>query len=233
MQAIVNGTRIAYTDEGQGFPILFLHGSQVDRGVWSKQVDEFKTRFRVIAPDLRGFGQGDLAADSVSIHRFARDVHALMEHLVTGPVILAGQSMGGLVALAFTGAFPELVRGLVLVGMKTGMDSVRDYMAGSRPGDLRLDPAAPPDLGAVLEHLRVPTLVIAGTDDTEVPPGESVALARTIPGAQLNLIPKAGHLVAFEQAAAFNEVVRNWLAWGSNGFRRKVSLAAGVQTPQP
>ncbi len=201
MRATVNGTQIAYTDEGQGLPILFIHDFPLSRGAWSKQVEEFKTRFRVIAPDLRGFGESEYSGGPVPIHRFVEDIHALMEHLVTGPVILAGHAMGGLVALAFASAFPRFLRGLVLVGMTAGMKS--------------------PEVEQQVANLRVPILVIAGSEDALVPPSESEALARLIPGAQLNLIPRAGHLVAFEQPAAFNEVMRNWLAWGSNGLNPK------------
>jgi pimeloyl-ACP methyl ester carboxylesterase len=197
MRATVNGIQIAYTDEGQGLPILFLHDFPLSRGAWSKQVDEFKTRFRVIAPDLPGFGESEAASGPISVNRLAEDLHALMEHLVTGPVILAGHAMGGLVALAFASAFPRFLRGLVLVGMTASQES--------------------PEVEKQVANLRVPILVIAGSEDALVPPSESEALARLIPGAQLNLIPRAGHLVAIEQPAAFNEVVRNWLAWGSNG----------------
>jgi pimeloyl-ACP methyl ester carboxylesterase len=58
--------------------------------------------------------------------------------------------------------------------------------------------------------------VIAGAEDTVIPPRESEALMLAIPIAQLKLIPKAGHLVAFERAEAFNEALREWLAWGSD-----------------
>jgi pimeloyl-ACP methyl ester carboxylesterase len=204
MKATVNGIQIAYTDEGKGLPILFLHDFPLSRGTWSKQVDEFKTCFRVIAPDLRGFGESEAVPGPIPIHRFVEDLHALMEHLVTGPVILAGHAMGGLVALAFASTFPKFLRGLVLVGMTARMES--------------------PQLENLVATIRVPTLVIAGSEDALAPPADSEALARLIPGAQLNLIPKAGHLVAFEQAAAFNEVVRDWLAWGSNGHIRTVLL---------
>jgi pimeloyl-ACP methyl ester carboxylesterase len=207
MKATVNGIQIAYTDEGKGLPILFLHDFPLSRGAWSKQVDEFKTRFRVIAPDLRGFGESESSAGPVPIHRFVEDLHALMEYLVTGPVILAGHAMGGLVALAFASTFPKFLRGLVLVGMTTGAESA--------------------EVQNLVANIHMPTLVIAGSEDALVPPSESEALARLIPGAQLNLIPRAGHLVAFEQAAAFNEVIRNWLAWGSNGLRKNALVAMG------
>ncbi len=212
MKATVNGIQIAYTDEGQGLPILFLHDFPLSRGVWSKQVDAFKTRFRVIAPDLRGFGESEPVAGPIPIQRFVEDLHALMEYLVTGPVILAGHAMGGLVALAFASTFPKFLRGLVLVGMTTGGESA--------------------EVQNLVATIRMPTLVVAGSEDALVPPAKAEALARLIPGSQLNLIPKAGHLVAIEQPAAFNEVMRSWLAWGSNGFIQNVRQPVGALARQ-
>ena len=69
-----------------------------------------------------------------------------------------------------------------------------------------------PDMGAWLGLIRARTLVLTGADDTIIPPRESEALAQAIPSAQLNLIPQAGHLVAFEAPAAFNEILLAWLA---------------------
>lgn len=68
-----------------------------------------------------------------------------------------------------------------------------------------------PDATPGLGQIRVPTLVITGAQDTVIPPNESELLAQAIPGAQLELIPHAGHLVAFEQPAAFNRCLAAWL----------------------
>jgi len=241
MMANVNGTRIAYTDEGRGFPLIFLHGFPYSRDVWSKQVEAFKPRFRVIAPDLRGYGESEVTFGPSSLQNLSRDLHALLDHLVTEPVVLAGQALGGLVALAFAHAFPRLVRGLVLVGMKTGQNSHLGHPASKAAGgaptgieavsedarNLRWNDEAfwglsaeatrvePAGVEQLLETLRVPTLVIAGSEDPSITSGESLAMARPIRGAQFNLIPHAGQLVALEQAEAFNQIVMNWLAWGS------------------
>lgn len=257
MRATVNGIQVAYTDEGEGAPLLFVHGFPLSRGTWSKQVEAFKTSYRVIAPDLRGLGESEATAGAVPMSRFAEDLYALLQHLGAGPVILVGHSMGGYVALAFAKAYPQALRGLVLVGTKAGADtpegaaarrataekvrtegssvvvnamapkmlaasnsdaamaaSVRDFMAPSKPEGVigaLLGMAERPDAGTWLGTIRVPALVITGADDTIIPPSESEALAKAIPGAQLKLIPKAGHLVAFEQADAFNAALGDWL----------------------
>jgi pimeloyl-ACP methyl ester carboxylesterase len=273
MRTKVNGIQVAYTDEGEGkgLPLVFVHGFPLNRGTWSKQVEAFKATNRVIAPDLQGLGESEATGGSVPMSRFAEDLYALLQHLDTGPVILAGHSMGGYVALAFAKAFPQALRGLVLVGTKAGPDtpevaaarrataekvrvkgvsvvvdamapkmlsssntdvamaqSVRGFMAGSNPDGVvsaLLGMAERPDAGAWLDKIQVPTLVIAGADDTIIPPSESEALTKAISNAQLKVIFDAGHLVAFEQYGAFNEALRDWLAWASFDPRRGMCVA--------
>ena len=68
-----------------------------------------------------------------------------------------------------------------------------------------------PDATVILTQIAVPTLVITGADDTLIPPTESETLVRAIRGAQLRVIPHAGHLVAFEQPDEFNHLLMEWL----------------------
>jgi pimeloyl-ACP methyl ester carboxylesterase len=91
---------------------------------------------------------------------------------------------------------------------------VRDFMEPSKPEGVigaLLGMAERPDSTPLLGQIRVPTLVITGADDTVIPPAESDTLAKGIPGAQLRVIANAGHLVAFERAAEFNNALREWL----------------------
>jgi pimeloyl-ACP methyl ester carboxylesterase len=91
---------------------------------------------------------------------------------------------------------------------------VRDFMEPSKPEGViaaLLGMAERPDSTPSLGRIRVPTLVITGADDTVIPPAESDTLAKGIAGAQLKVIPKAGHLVAFERPAEFNNALGEWL----------------------
>ena len=266
MFAKINGIQIAYTDEGAGLPLLFIHGFPLNRRAWSKQVEAFKSRYRVIVPDLRGFGESGSSKGPVSMDRFAEDIWALAQHLGLGPTIVAGHSMGGYIALAIARTYPAMLRGLALVGTKAGRDSteaakarhfaaeqvqregasvVLDVMApkmlsasnteNRKAASVRacmapansegiigalLGMAVRPDAHDMLDKIRVPTLVIAGTDDSVIPPSESEALVKAIPDAQLRLISGAGHLVALDQGEAFNNAMKEWLAWGCEGMRR-------------
>jgi pimeloyl-ACP methyl ester carboxylesterase len=69
-----------------------------------------------------------------------------------------------------------------------------------------------PDSTALLAQILVPALVITGADDTLIPPTESEKLAQAIRGAELEMVPRAGHLVAFEQPEEFNRVLKQWLS---------------------
>jgi pimeloyl-ACP methyl ester carboxylesterase len=256
-QTTVNGITMSYTDEGTGPALVFIHGFPLSRGAWDRQVDAFRAHHRVIAPDLRGLGQTEAQSGTNSMDRFAGDVHSLLQQLGTGPVVLAGHSMGGYVALAFARNYPQALRGLVLVGTKAGADTpegaagrrataekvklegidgvvnamapkmlaasnqdakmaaaVRALMEPSKPEGVigaLLGMAERPDSTPKLGQIKVPTLVITGADDTVIPPAESDLLAKNIPGAQLRVIPNAGHLVAFERPKEFNAALEEWL----------------------
>lgn len=123
MHAVINGIKLAYSDEGKGSPLIFVHGFPLCRGAWQKQIDAFRPSHRVIAPDLRGMGDSDSGKGTTTMSQFAEDVHALLQQLGTGPVVLAGHSMGGYVALAFARLFPQMMRGLVLVCTKAVNDT--------------------------------------------------------------------------------------------------------------
>jgi len=68
-----------------------------------------------------------------------------------------------------------------------------------------------PDYSELLAEIHVPTLVIGGRDDRLVPPEQTRRLARRIPGAQLTVIPDAGHLTPMEQPVATSRVIAEFL----------------------
>ncbi|MEU6722480.1 alpha/beta fold hydrolase [Nonomuraea wenchangensis] len=71
--------------------------------------------------------------------------------------------------------------------------------------------AGRPDSTATLAGLKVPLLVVVGEEDDLTPPAEAKAMAEAVPGARLEVIPKAGHLSAVEQPEAFNAAVSEFL----------------------
>lgn len=116
------GTKLFYRDEGRGSNLVFLHGFPVDSRMWEAQTVEFAGRFRVIAPDLRGFGQSH-AVDPFTIESQADDIHGLLDQSGALPCVLVGLSMGGYIALAYAQKYPSNLRGLVLVDTKAAGDT--------------------------------------------------------------------------------------------------------------
>jgi pimeloyl-ACP methyl ester carboxylesterase len=59
MPRMLTGINLRHIDEGQGLPLVFLHGFPLNCGAWQKQAEVFRSSYRVIAPDLRGLGDSD------------------------------------------------------------------------------------------------------------------------------------------------------------------------------
>lgn len=111
-----DGTRIFYTDTGQGRPALLLHGWACDGGDWSWQLPELEKRYRVIAVDHRGHGRSAAPGGSFQAQLLADDAAALLAVVAPGqPAVVFGHSMGTVVASAVEVRHPALVAALVLV----------------------------------------------------------------------------------------------------------------------
>ena len=117
-RAKLSTVELAYVDHGIGPPILLVHGFPLDHSMWSAQIDALAGRYRVIAPDLRGFGESSLGdADpevGVSMERYADDLAELLDVLaVADPVVLVGFSMGGYIAWQFVRKHAVRLRALI------------------------------------------------------------------------------------------------------------------------
>src|SRR4051812_25394164 len=93
----VNGTTLSYSERGAGPALALVHGFPLDSRIWEAQLNELSNRFRVIAPDLRGFGHSRSDAP-FTMESLADDVHALLEKIGALPCVLGGLSMGGYAA---------------------------------------------------------------------------------------------------------------------------------------
>jgi 3-oxoadipate enol-lactonase len=121
-QRSVSGATLNYEERGTGTPLVLLHGFPLDSRIWREQVAALSDRFRVIAPDLRGFGQSK-SNDAFTMESLADDVHALLADLRALPCVLGGLSMGGYVALAYAKKYPTDLRGLALIDTKAEGDT--------------------------------------------------------------------------------------------------------------
>jgi pimeloyl-ACP methyl ester carboxylesterase len=123
MKDEVSAGGMSFDDLGDGPAVVLLHAFPLARAMWRPQVEALKADYRLIVPDLRGFGGSAGFADGMSVETLADDVAALLDELkVPGPVVLGGLSMGGYVALAFARRHPARLRGLVLADTKADPD---------------------------------------------------------------------------------------------------------------
>jgi pimeloyl-ACP methyl ester carboxylesterase len=113
--ATVNGITVGYDDEGSGAPLVLVHGHPFDRSMWRPQVEHFSARgHRVIAADLRGYGESTVVPGITPLPVFATDVVALLDHLGIDEFVLGGLSMGGQIVMECARMFPGRLKGLIL-----------------------------------------------------------------------------------------------------------------------
>jgi 3-oxoadipate enol-lactonase len=115
--------RLAYDDTGSGPPVVLLHGYPFNRSLWQDQVEALRDKYRVITPDLRGFGDSDSTDGSATMSRMARDVAQLLDALEISSATIGGLSMGGYVVLAFYKQFASRVSGLLLADTRPQSDT--------------------------------------------------------------------------------------------------------------
>jgi pimeloyl-ACP methyl ester carboxylesterase len=105
---------LAHEDRGEGPALVFLHGHPFSRAMWASQVDVLSDEFRVVAPDLPGYGESLTLDQVMTMRRFAEAVLELLDALEIERATVVGLSMGGLVAMELGLGYPERVAGVVL-----------------------------------------------------------------------------------------------------------------------
>jgi len=151
-------TPIAYVDRGTGPGLVLLHAYPLDSSMWRDQIGALSDRFRVIAPDLPGFG-GSAVAAGLTIDSVADVVAELLDHLgINERVVVGGVSMGGYIALAFARLYPQRVRALVLADTKADPDD--EHARADR--DRMIQVATDKGSAAVIDEL-LPKMLAPGT----------------------------------------------------------------------
>lgn len=109
----VKDATLAYDESGTGSPVLLLHAGIADRRMWRPMAPALAARHRVIAPDLRGYGESELPPTPFAHHD---DVVGLLDALDIERAALVGCSFGGAVAIDTALAHPDRVTALALFG---------------------------------------------------------------------------------------------------------------------
>ncbi len=125
MRASINETSIAFDDMGRGPAVILLHGFPGNRQIWEPQIGCLADRgFRVIAPDLRGFGESGAGDKPFSIRVMADDIAKLMKHLGIGRAVLVGMSLGGEIVMELLKRHPrKVVAGEIIAPLLPPVDA--------------------------------------------------------------------------------------------------------------
>jgi len=112
----VNGVKIHYDVSGEGFPFVLLHANPFDRRLLMYQAAHFSTWFKVINVDLRGYGYSDKPTAPTSIVEMSEEVLAVCRQEKVQKAVVAGVSVGGVIALQLGLDHAEMFRALIMVG---------------------------------------------------------------------------------------------------------------------
>ncbi len=123
MEVRVNGINLTYDERGTGPALLLIHGFPLCRKMWQPQLEALADAgFRVIAPDLRGFGESEAGDSDYSMDLLADDLVGLMDSLGIELATVAGMSMGGYLLLNLLERYPQRVAAALFVVTRSGAD---------------------------------------------------------------------------------------------------------------
>jgi 3-oxoadipate enol-lactonase len=110
-------------ERGTGRTVVLLHGYPLNHNIWTRQLESLSSDHHVVALDLPGYGLA--AEDRVpeTLSGFAEAVRDRLTRRFRGPVVLAGHSFGGYIALELIRTHPEVVEGLLLANTRSDPDT--------------------------------------------------------------------------------------------------------------
>jgi len=117
------GYRITYTVQGQGQPLLLIHGFGASIGHWRNNIPVLADAgYQVFAVDLLGFGGSDKPALDYSVELWQQQLYDFWQHFINQPTVFGGNSIGGLLALTVITRLPEITAGGVLINSAGGLN---------------------------------------------------------------------------------------------------------------
>lgn len=237
----INGAEIYYEEYGKGEPLLLIHGNQGNIKTMGNQIDGFKSKYRVIIADSRGHGKSELKTDALSYEEITADWEGLVNHLKLDSISIIGWSDGGIIALKMGINDKTKIKKIVAMGANlrpdatalpysvvfktwkermnieskiTEKDTSRNWKLRKQHYGLMLD-QTPIPLSDV-SKIKAKVLIIAGDEDG-VKGEHSLEIYKSIPNAQLCIMPGATHFAPASNIELFNGITDRFL---SNPFKR-------------
>jgi pimeloyl-ACP methyl ester carboxylesterase len=234
-----DGARIWYATYGAGPPVILLHGGLGHGGNWGYQVPALVAAGRrVILIDSRGHGRSTRDQRPYTYERMAGDVLAVMDTLRLDKAAVVGWSDGACTALILGMQAPARVTGVFFFGCNmdpSGTKALdlpnplldrcfgrhtRDYAElSATPTEFKAFAAAvgemmktePNYTASDLAEIRVPIAIVQAERDEFIKPEHAEYLARSIPGAELIILPGVSHFAPLQRPDRFNAAILAFL----------------------
>jgi 2-hydroxy-6-oxonona-2,4-dienedioate hydrolase len=254
-RVLAGGWNLRYREAGAGPVLVLVHGLGCSTDYWVRNGAWLAAAgFRVLAPDLPGFGRTEGPRAGLSIVQQAYAVSVFAEAMRLGPAAYLGHSLSCQTVLELACTEPARVTALILAA-PTG-DRRKKRLIREAIGFLRDIPREPPSLVPIIvdaymragvirwtrtwfagkrhdafdaaKGIQAPALVLVGERDPVVPVPFAEAIAETIRSARLRMIPDAAHALIYDQPAGFNGAVVEFLDEVVRG-RREIGGEAPIQ----
>ena len=218
---------IHYVELGDGFPLVLLHGGANDWHSWEKNIEALAQRYRVIAPDIVGFGKSDKSKSVYSIDDFINYLGGFISALNIKRIHLAGHSLGGSIALEFACRYPDKVKKLIPVApFGFGRLSTWGYILGvvsywgrklvfrkqTYPTlDLDYSQNGFKEFMEKLKKVEVSTMIVWGEKDPYLPVKQAYIASSVLPNSRAEVMPLCGHSPQSGDCDLFNKLVLGFL----------------------
>jgi 2-hydroxy-6-oxonona-2,4-dienedioate hydrolase len=234
----VGGERIRYREAGEGVPVVLVHGLAMASDYWARTGPSLAAGgFRVLAPDLPGFGESPGPDDGLTVGAQAAALRSWADALELGPAVYIGHSLSCQTVVELAVSAPGRVRALVLAaptGDGGGLRLLREVLglavdawkeslrllvlaghAYLRAGPRRFwntwRSGARHALLPLLTRVTSPTLVVVGDSDPVVSTGYAADLVERLPDGELLVVEGGTHAVFFHRPEPFNRAVLAFL----------------------
>ena len=234
-----DGARIWYSTYGSGAPVILLHGGLGHSGNWGYQVPSLvDSGRRVVLVDSRGHGRSTRDSRPYMYELMASDVLAVMDALSLEKAAVVGWSDGACVAMIMAMLSPARIAGVFFFGCNMDPSGTKEIawpnpildrcLSRHRKDYARL--SATPDqfdaffaavgqmmktqpnyLAQDLAEIRVPVAIVQSERDEFIKPEHAEYLARSIPGAELIILPGVSHFAPLQRPDQFNSVILAFL----------------------
>lgn len=218
-----------FEKQGEGFPLVLLHGNGENGGYFVNQVEYFKDDFSVYSVDTRGHGKSPRGTAPFTVKQFAEDLKCFFDSQKIDKAIILGFSDGANIAMEFALKYQNRVEKLILNGGNINTRGVKSryqipielgYLVtkffSKRSEDalknhelLSLMAGQPDIKPEELKSISVPTLVIAGNNDM-IKTSHTQLIAKSIPGSKLVFLD-GDHFIAQKNSSDFNRTVSEFL----------------------